>query len=54
MKTVTIVEDNHVVGVTYGVVEIPDQVQTIKHNKKYTALQKQIRKQQHILRTRQK
>ena len=54
MKIVTIIEDNHVVGVTYGVVEIDEKVQTIKHNTKYTALQNQIRKQQHILRTKQK
>lgn len=54
MKIVTIVEDNHVVGVTYGVIEIGENVQTIKHCTKYTALQNQIRKQKRILRTRQK
>ena len=54
MKIITIVEDNHVVGVTYGVVEVGENIQTIKHNTKYTALQNQIKKQQRILRTKQK
>ena len=31
MKIVTIVEDNRVTGVTYGEVEIGENIQTIKH-----------------------
>ena len=54
MKIVTIVEDNHVVGVTYGVVEVDENIQTIKHNTKYKAIQNQIKTQQRMLRTRQK
>ena len=54
MKIITIVEDNHVVGVTYGVVEVGENIKTIEHNTKYTAFKKQIKNQQRVLRTRQK
>ena len=54
MKVLTIIENNRITGVVYGNVEVEENVQTIKHCTKYTALQNQIRKQQYLSRTRHK
>ena len=54
MKVVTIIEDNRIVGITYGVVDIDEKAQTIKHNTQYNTLKNQFRAQQRILRTKQK
>lgn len=54
MKILTIIRDDYFNPVVYGLVEIPDEVQTIKYNAKYMALRNQIKKQQYMPRTRQK
>jgi hypothetical protein len=54
MKIVTIINNNRITGVEYGVVEIGDNIQIKRHQSQYKMIKNQIRQRQRVLRIRQK
>lgn len=54
MKIITIIRDDYFNPVVYGLVEIGENVQTLKYQTQYKALKNQFKNQQRVLRTRQK
>ena len=54
MKVLTIVKNDHVTGVEYGMVEIGETVTEHKYATNYTIAKNQFKKTQQRLRTKQK
>ena len=54
MKVLTIVKNDRITGVEYGMVEIGERIEKQHYANKYKSFQNQFKKTQRIVRTKQK